>query len=1047
MLQRLFGSKSPPKDAADKHSMKLVEPHSWSPPPFRSSQIRVILAEDTGDKSKVPLFDTGAQPYGLEGVKIQPTSRELPSSWAAGSTLRPTRSTGDPSRPYSDQASRRSMDLHHESSDVGEAKVTPPPLTRANSTPIRLLNQGLDLIGDMMFGAVPMSYKGQTTKVHYLRSPKPQVLITKLFAVGPQDVESALQNRRSSFSSVHSEISVSSLQVFASGDQPRPPKIDPISIQSHPSLFTDGSCGDSSDDDSVKLPTHSPGGPPILGLHSRSRYAFNTRRLRRSSQTSIENGVFKPTPLPSPMSRGDSTGSNTPTKHSPRSISFALGILISFEENTILQEFLFSHFGLVELRLHQLQAVMFQLLCSIFRRNSTPPLTHSNEQTPPFQPQHMHSRSRQMRLLPCYILQNDDSLWNAVRAFQEGLLRLYATPRIQEPLWLNMTTFPQSKSTLCESLISELVFLIDKLDSKSNNLFLSSLITSVLIHHLSWVSTVAPPAKPGSESHEHSHLIPYDPLWAQLGDLQGNVGIPNKASRTIVVGQHASLVRRLLYVLTYFIRCNEVFEYVEEVHHRSPHLPHPTKGDPPSPSSPSSAEPKSISIPASQRSRSKDDADGRETLGERIGGSWRQASTGMASSVKSLFFLDHFEQGRIGGAGGERGGAGGGRQERQAQARLSGSFTRTSPIHLARSVSGHASPFQNQTQHAHHSTPSQPQLAQKTPRKLPPANFVPGIWGEEDPWMIAEDDDEMEMAGSKNRRGGGLDSILGYLDTRSNLDSEEKRVEEPEPIKVVFPPHPGQPPRRPSLEESKITLPENLSGRFLKVAMPLSNILYRTPDPQRTAPQPGDGGSAVLGYRADQLFTKSYGRSLMASYCERYLPDFVLMGVPKFDFLDPLETDLRDKVLLAANDNVQQSVCIVADVNTCQCKLVSYRANRDPSTPTILTYEGLDSYNHAVEIQRATPSKFVHETLLEIKNLHELKSSAESCVQYLEDRLQELYFTSFLVSSSIREGWLDKPEPDLMSIASSLGIDESDMQLLFAICTTHDDRIHEFVRL
>ncbi|KAG7215888.1 hypothetical protein INR49_002524 [Caranx melampygus] len=53
---------------------------------------------------------------------------------------------------------------------------------------------------------------------------------------------------------------------------------------------------------------------------------------------------------------------------------------------------------------------------------------------------------------------------------------------------------------------------------------------------------------------------PYNPLWAQLGDLYGAIGSPVRLSRTVVVGRRQELVQRLLYILTYFIRCSELLE-------------------------------------------------------------------------------------------------------------------------------------------------------------------------------------------------------------------------------------------------------------------------------------------------------------------------------------------------------------------------------------------------------------------------------------------------------------------------------------------------------
>lgn len=49
-------------------------------------------------------------------------------------------------------------------------------------------------------------------------------------------------------------------------------------------------------------------------------------------------------------------------------------------------------------------------------------------------------------------------------------------------------------------------------------------------------------------------------LFRFAGDLYGAIGSPVRLSRTVVVGRRQDLVQRLLYVLTYFIRCSELLE-------------------------------------------------------------------------------------------------------------------------------------------------------------------------------------------------------------------------------------------------------------------------------------------------------------------------------------------------------------------------------------------------------------------------------------------------------------------------------------------------------
>lgn len=46
-------------------------------------------------------------------------------------------------------------------------------------------------------------------------------------------------------------------------------------------------------------------------------------------------------------------------------------------------------------------------------------------------------------------------------------------------------------------------------------------------------------------------------------DLYGAIGFPLKLSRTVIVGKKADLVKKILFVLSYFIRCSDILESVE----------------------------------------------------------------------------------------------------------------------------------------------------------------------------------------------------------------------------------------------------------------------------------------------------------------------------------------------------------------------------------------------------------------------------------------------------------------------------------------------------
>ncbi|KAK6641852.1 hypothetical protein RUM44_013570 [Polyplax serrata] len=105
-----------------------------------------------------------------------------------------------------------------------------------------------------------------------------------------------------------------------------------------------------------------------------------------------------------------------------------------------------------------------------------------------------------------------------------------------------------------------------KFDTKDTNFFISTLLTAVLTHHLSWVTGIAETDLPNR--HEKIQSIKnYNPIWAQLNDLYGLLGSPLKCAKTIVKGSESkkSHITSILQVLTYFIRCFNVIENVYDV--------------------------------------------------------------------------------------------------------------------------------------------------------------------------------------------------------------------------------------------------------------------------------------------------------------------------------------------------------------------------------------------------------------------------------------------------------------------------------------------------
>jgi hypothetical protein len=100
-----------------------------------------------------------------------------------------------------------------------------------------------------------------------------------------------------------------------------------------------------------------------------------------------------------------------------------VAIIITLEDkNETLYDFIFSHFALIENRLHQLQAVAFKQLYQYFK-NHPPPAPHHSYLQP-------RKRSSTIFLNP-NTFQHDKILMDAANQFKTSFFDLYETPRIQ----------------------------------------------------------------------------------------------------------------------------------------------------------------------------------------------------------------------------------------------------------------------------------------------------------------------------------------------------------------------------------------------------------------------------------------------------------------------------------------------------------------------------------------------------------------------------------------------------------------------------------------
>ncbi|KAF9434182.1 Folliculin-interacting protein 1, partial [Entomortierella beljakovae] len=642
--------------------------------------------------------------------------------------------------------------------------------------------------------------------------------------------------------------------------------------------------------------------PNTSNMRARTpRPGFDLRRMRRASQTSMENGTFNPMPLPSSFSHLDSLGNPKPAlTQAARSKSFSIAVFIVVNNNSRLREFVFSHFALIEVRLHQLQALCLELLLPVCRRLL-------NMKAPG------NSQPRAIPDLARLSFQHDARLQEAVVRLQQAIYQLYSAPRIQAN--------PQGA---------------------------------------------------------------YDPLWAQLSDLYGNIGTMSRISRTIVVGSNGNFVRRLLYILSYFIRCNEVFLQMTDFKEDPDSLLNP----PPSsrttydlPEDHESGSPatmmRSISIP---KRPNVDTFAARGSISRSISSRLTSIGEPITPIMPSTHDRDRPTTPSV--------------QRRPL-------FDTTRPrMDTKDSISTESTPF-----HSRPTTPTTIESRLDSDRA--------SATGDETPQQTQTAPNHLRVDTSRTRTFSS-----------DTLASDAPR----------------------SAHDSGCAAQDVLSN----VPIPMSRVVCSFP-PLPSLVQSTNGAppeDKVLP--ADVLFCKSYGRSLMAPYCDRYMSDFALMGVPKFDFQDFMETDMKDTIRhFEIQEKISVAVCIVADTNTMKCNV--FYARPPPPLPAILdTSDMRGGIGGMIEMRGESVAKsphrsastFIDTTLHQVIDLANSGLSSEQCLNYLEDRLHQIYQSSRVLSKISRDQDMLRLYPTLESAAPLLGLHRSDMPLVLAVCSTYDELIH-----
>ncbi|XP_060693278.1 folliculin-interacting protein 1 isoform X1 [Hemiscyllium ocellatum] len=548
LFQKLFNKRngllSPTKGLKEDSSF------SWPAPEFNPSQIRLIVYQDCERRGRNVLFDSKATKKTEETTALKVCS--------------------DIQVKILEKCCHTKCSTCTSSSDSLSSSSSSAPNAKDQSSKCQNSRPSSDanMLGEMMFGSVAMSYKGSTLKIHQIRSP-PQLMLSKVFTARTGgSVTGSLNTLQDSLECINQDTTTSkpypdqnilmnSLIGFSQLCSPRraPGVSEPAPLRLirsasffavHSTPMDMPSRGINEDRDSGITRSASLSSLLITPFPSPSSSLPNScassyhRRWRRSQNTSLENGVFPRWSVEESFNMSDESCSSNPSIVRKKKI--AIGVIFSLsqdeEENNKFHEFFFAHFPLFESHVNRLKFAIEQ---AMKMRNR---ISEANQ-----------------RIL------GYSRIVDALNEFRTAIYNLYTMPRITDPVWLTMMSGTPEKKLLCQQFMKEFALLMEQ---TSKNQFLPALITAVLTNHLAWVPTVMPngqpPIKIFLEKHSSrsvdmlSKSNPYNPLWAQLVDLHGAIGSPVRLARTVVIGKRQELVQRLLHFLTYFIRCSELQE-------------------------------------------------------------------------------------------------------------------------------------------------------------------------------------------------------------------------------------------------------------------------------------------------------------------------------------------------------------------------------------------------------------------------------------------------------------------------------------------------------
>lgn len=389
------------------------------------------------------------------------------------------------------------------------------------------IEDDVNLLSEMVFGTVAMTYRGSSFKVHSMNSP-PCIMCTKIFSATEHSTCKINERILDEGRSMHVDSASSNTSMRSSYSRPSSGNLSGNDLHAGPRKnSTCSSIGSGLDIDvtprtgsSQSLESNSSSGiGSLTSLRRRWLRAVSTSLGRSDSDDAF--GMLH-------WSENGNDGRDGYRKRHKTRLGLTMLVRLAQGHESQIKARLLEHMALLEGMLDRLRYFCIE--------------------------------TNKVNGSTCKI-QLADRICGATSRFVISLLHILLSvdvntraPLLWHDVLLNSVTVYDNTNVLHRSL-QQMCQLFDELDTKSTNFFLSTVVTAVLTYHLGWIYTVQSPHD-RQMIEKLGNLYSCNPLWAQLGDLYGALGNPVKVAHTVVAGdpRKTDLINSVLSFLSYFIR-------------------------------------------------------------------------------------------------------------------------------------------------------------------------------------------------------------------------------------------------------------------------------------------------------------------------------------------------------------------------------------------------------------------------------------------------------------------------------------------------------------